>query len=1537
MNRTRVLPGSIRFFAGLALALCASWVDSAIAAAPATVAFDFASRYLGPETNGSIELRVVRSGDTALEFSVDYATSNSTATAGQDYVAQNGTLHFLPGQTTQSITLVLLDDFEIEESWEGFEVWLSNSTGGVAINPALPLWIGLQDDEGWSFFDGTFHVGRGPNSTVFALARQPDGKVLAAGDFTYFQHEIIGGGIGITYRSRVARLNSDGVLDLSFYPGTGPNATVYALALQTNGQVLIGGSFTNVAGAARGYLARLNVDGSLDVNFAPIVNNELRALAVQPDGRIVIAGRFTTVGGNSRNRVARLNANGVLDTSFNPGIGADSSVRALALQGDGRVLIAGQFATVNGVSRNGIARLNTDGSLDTSFIPGAGADDEVRTLAVQPDGKILIGGDFEFVNGTNRNHIARLNTDGGLDLTFDPGTGASDRVRAVAVQPDSRVLVGGQFNSVNNVWRPKEARLHPNGSVDLDFRARDVNDNGLNDEVFAMLVQPDGFVVVGGQFVGTNGFSPSHLMRVFGDQELPSFIVEHQYAWSSETNGAIALTVRRLGDTSGSLSVDFTTFDESAIGGSDYLATNGTLTFAPREVAKTVPISLINDHEVEWDESFRFWLVNPSSGSRLGLPAETVVYLYDNDTGVGFDNTGISTFEGDAVILATVTRGGDSAEIASVEYFTIEGTALAGVDFVPTNGVLTFGPGEFAKTIAVPILPDGIIEGTEILWLTLTNASGIGLAPNRTNARLEIIDASGSFAMAISNVVVREDVPSGHVAVEVHRRFPVLGVGSVDYATQDGTAKAGEDYVATSGTLVFGNLESVKTIYVPILNDGAGEPYEDFKVVLSNPSTGTSISWIPFTWVTLVDEDGVIQFTTTNLSVAENAGTVTATVERLGAVTNTATINYATTFRSAQANLDFIHTTGTLTFTNGQTSHTITVPILNDGLMEGSESFMIELFNPIGATLGPARAVTVTILDNDGPIRLVPATNLFLGTNLVVSESAGQAVFTVERNNDGQGAITVDYLVTGGTASNGLDYAVSGSSVTIPAGGTNAMISLSILEDTLAERDETLFVKLLNVTGDGSLGDATNTALVILDNDRPGALDPSFDPDLTTDFQGVRNIVVLHDGRIVLDQWRDVFRLLTDGTRDPGFVRAEFPHNGFWGLAVQSDGKVLLGSLSYVPDGAPGAKSVRRLLPSGACDDAFLGSCSTWFGPPEGNGFALVALSDGKTLIGGTVGPFVGYTSALGLARLLPDGQFDPAFVPVLISNIVEYPGAYDVSVRALAVQPDGKILLAGGFTHIHGAVHVGLARVHADGTLDTTFNANLDENVSPGLGAHINAFVVQPDGRIVIGGRFDLMNLTARTNVARLWPDGSLDTSFTASASGEVLALARQSNGRIVVSGAFSRVNGTRQNRIARLNGDGTLDISFDPGTGPGDCDFFGSGGECVVTALAVQADGQILAGGNFTSFNGLPRSGLVRLVGDLVLRFNSIDRSVNSILLTLTCEPGQTYVLEVSTNLMNWTSIQTNTATGDRLSLVDADASSSNHRFYRAKCLTP
>jgi uncharacterized delta-60 repeat protein len=198
---------------------------------------------------------------------------------------------------------------------------------------------------------------------------------------------------------------------------------------------------------------------------------------------VIIAGEFLSMGGSPRNRIARLNSNGSLDNSFNPIGGVNGRIFSVAVQPDDKIVIGGEFTMVNGFNKKILARLNPDGTTDNSFSPNITAPPPpgsvniftgVVSLKLLKTGKILIGGDFSAVDGQPRNKVAMLNPDGSLDTTFDVGGSGPDAlVRYVTLQPNGRILVGGDFSSFNGLPRSGVARLiHGGPSFDFDGDGR---------------------------------------------------------------------------------------------------------------------------------------------------------------------------------------------------------------------------------------------------------------------------------------------------------------------------------------------------------------------------------------------------------------------------------------------------------------------------------------------------------------------------------------------------------------------------------------------------------------------------------------------------------------------------------------------------------------------------------------------------------------------------------------------------------------------------------------------------------------------------------------------------------------------------------------------------------------------------------------------------------------------------------------------------------------------------------------------------------
>jgi uncharacterized delta-60 repeat protein len=353
--------------------------------------------------------------------------------------------------------------------------------------------------------DASFDTGTGFNNFVYSTSIQADEKIIMGGWFTDFNG---------TAMTRVARSNADGSVDASFDAGSGFNSTVRSTNIQADGKIIVGGSFTSFNGTTSNYLARLNTDGSLDAtyNLGTGFNSTVRSTSIQADGKIIVVGNFTSFNGTTRARIARLNEDGSLDASFNIGSGFSGGMPiSTSIQEDGKIIVAGNFTTFNGIAATRIARLNTDGSLDNSFTSGTGFNDEVRSTSIQADGKIIVGGDFTTFNGTATTRITRLNTDGSLDATFNIGTGFNVSVWSISIQEDGKIIVGGEFSNFNGTARNRIARLNTDGSLDTSFNPG----SGFNTTVRSTSIQADGKIIVGGDFTSFNGSTRNRIARLF--------------------------------------------------------------------------------------------------------------------------------------------------------------------------------------------------------------------------------------------------------------------------------------------------------------------------------------------------------------------------------------------------------------------------------------------------------------------------------------------------------------------------------------------------------------------------------------------------------------------------------------------------------------------------------------------------------------------------------------------------------------------------------------------------------------------------------------------------------------------------------------------------------------------------------------------------------------------------------------------------------------------------------------------------------------
>ena len=454
----------------------------------------------------------------------------------------------------------------------------------------------------------------------------------------------------------------------------------------------------------------------------------------------------------------------------------------------------------------------------------------------------------------------------------------------------------------------------------------------------------------------------------------PAYVVQEDAA-----AGHATITVNRGGATNIPASVNYATSNGTAVAGSDYTAAAGTLNFAAGETSKTFNVDVDNDGASEANET-----VNLTLTSGATTVATSLLSIVDNDnakTSIQLSSPVYTVNEADGTATVTVTLSHAVDADVTIDYATADGSAAAASDYTDTNGTLTFsgnlsngGTGQTSKTIQIPVAQDPDPEDPETLTLTLSNpqssASAVLGAPATGTVTIDDDDPAGQ--LDFKSLHYNVDESDGQATVTVERVGGVGGAVSIDYATSDGTATAGSDYAAASGTLNWAAGDGAdKTFTVPVTWDGRAEGPEAVNLTLSNPGGGSDLGSNSVAVVNIGDDgaSGPLALTSTSYSVGEADSVVTITVTRSGgSLGGPVTVDYATSAGSATTGSDYADTSGTLSFGPGEDTKSFTVPVTSDSEDEEDETFQVTLSNAGGgANLGSPAGGTVTIADDDAP------------------------------------------------------------------------------------------------------------------------------------------------------------------------------------------------------------------------------------------------------------------------------------------------------------------------------------------------------------------------------------------------------------------------------------------------------------------------------------------------------------------------------------------------------------------------------------------
>ncbi|MBI5387365.1 MAG: carboxypeptidase regulatory-like domain-containing protein [Verrucomicrobia bacterium] len=1201
---------------------------------------------------------VARLGGAVNPVSVDFVTTDGSALNNADYQAVAGTLtfrghefvvatngsgelEFHPGETNLTILVPLIDD-ALGEGNETFGVSLGNLQ---TLAPTLPgstvlglanVAVTVLDNElpGNVDYEYTnpFSSQPGANGPVHALALQPDGQCVIGGEFTRVD--------GTVY-TRIARLQSVGVADAFFNPGFGANGTVYSVAITPDNKILVGGVFTRMDTSNWVGIARLRANGDLDPSFNPgagAANGAVRAVAAQADRKVLLGGNFTLVNGQPRASLARLNEDGSPDGAF--AVALNGAVQAIAVQPDQRILIGGSFTTVGGSARVGIARLLANGNLDPSFTGSANLNGAVNAIGLQADGKVVLGGTFTLAGGSNSFYVVRLNADGFVDATFQPGLGADAPVTSVSVAPRGQILIGGQFTHFNLAARSHFARLRPNGSLDPVF----VVGTGADDVVRAVIVQSDSAAIIGGDFTLVNDIPRSRVARIHGDEKMSIASVEFAQSLftAAENAGTARITVARSGDTNSTFSIGYGTSDGTAIRSVNYLTARGTLTFAPGQTSATFDVGLLDNFTADGDRTVNLYLTNaPLNVDTSGLTS-SVLLIQEYLTAVRFSATNYGAANNGTNALITVLRDGAVTAPVTVTFTTSNGTALAPWDYLSVTTNVAFAPGETTQTVLVPLGENPSAVGFKDFFVHLSNpTNGLLYAPS--NATVTIVNNAGTIAFSSAAF---STLQGNDAIITLIRTNGANGAASIELSTVPLTALPGVSFLGTNLTVNFANQQtsasvSLTTYYNPAL-DGA----LSFAVALSNPHGGV-----------LIGGDG------------------TARVDLLYPATGPGGLDRsfqpgvgANSFVSAVALqpdaglLKFI-VGGAFTNFNGR-PHKYLARLNPDGAVD--DSF-----------LTPDAIYTTNVIpvyDPTNPL-VVLSNRLLISTNLI-----------------------------------GI--------------GPNAMVSALAVMPNGKVAISGLFTQM---NSQGFVRTNRNRLAMLNTN---GAVDPYFAPPPTLNaaaYALLPSSARLYAGGSFSLPVSGVGRLRADGSIDATFNPGAGVGGHVFCVATQASGQVLIGGSFLTVDNVLRFK-LARLNPSGTLDGFFAPLVE------GGSVFALAVQPNGKIVIAGDFTAVNGVTLPY-LARLEADGSLDLSFLSP----------APNGPIFALALDALDRLVIGGDFTFLTGGARGRIARLMSTGALDSTFH--------PGLGANdrVSTLAVLPDGRVMIGGDFTQVDGHLRGHVALL------------------------------------------------------------------------------------------------------------------------------------------------------------------------------------------
>lgn len=622
-----------------------------------------------------------------------------------------------------------------------------------------------------------------------------------------------------------------------------------------------------------------------------------------------------------------------------------------------------------------------------------------------------------------------------------------------------------------------------------------------------------------------------------------------------EHNGLAEITITRTGDTEGTLVVDVFTSPGTATAGSDYQSLSTQVTFLPGEASKTFFVLVNDDGEIESLETVGLNLVTANGQGPQQLTDTATLHIQSDDAWqpgtFQFASKSISVNEAAGTATITVQRVGGSSGVATVDFATTawvkppqatwvkkhtellyptdhDTPATAGADYVSQAGTLTFADGQTEQTITVSLVDDAWYEGGEAFSVVLSNATAGATVGAKSNLKVHVdsddAKQAGTFVWSAAAYSVVEGTPTINVTIER------LNGGNVEAAVHlyetgagNGTTTASAwsptDYASLPWEVVFAPGELSKTISIPIVDDASTEIDEVFSISLYSPTNDATVGALATTLVTIVDNESTIGFQYPagqwQYSGLENAGTIPVTVVRQGSLAGTSSARLSTAgWSSATPGVDFTPVDVTVTFAPGESTKIVHVPIVNDAMVEPTESLNVNMSDVTGSTQGGWSA-TVNILNDD--VAASPGKLQLSSATYSVSEAGGAVTITVSRVDGSDGTVSVQYSTSDGatgfsglTAYAGGDYTSKSGTLTFGPGETSKTFTVSITNDTSVEKNEVFTVSLKNVSGGAQLGTTTKAVVTIQEDD--SSIDFAQSNYVVSESSGVMQIKLRRNG-----------------------------------------------------------------------------------------------------------------------------------------------------------------------------------------------------------------------------------------------------------------------------------------------------------------------------------------------------------------------------------------------------------------------------------------